>query len=216
MRLLLIRHGQTPSNVAGALDTAFPGAGLTELGERQAQAVPDALMHHAFAGVYASRLVRTQLTASPLAEIAQREVQVKEGFEEILAGEIEMRSDLASQRRYMEVLFEWAGGDLSASLPRGESGHAFLERYRAAVADVVSAHDENDTVAVFSHGAAIRSFVEAETQASRQGRAEHLDNTGMVELVGDPDSGWTLVQWVGQPLGGAALLGDRLHDVRID
>ena len=26
MRLILIRHGQTPSNVAGALDTALPGA----------------------------------------------------------------------------------------------------------------------------------------------------------------------------------------------
>ena len=28
-RLHLVRHGQTPSNVAGALDTALPGAPLT-------------------------------------------------------------------------------------------------------------------------------------------------------------------------------------------
>ena len=35
MRLLLIRHGETPGNVLGQLDTAHPGPGLTDLGERQ-------------------------------------------------------------------------------------------------------------------------------------------------------------------------------------
>ena len=30
MRLLLIRHGQTPANVRGELDTAAPGPGLTD------------------------------------------------------------------------------------------------------------------------------------------------------------------------------------------
>lgn len=35
-RLLLIRHGQTTSNVRHALDTALPGAALTELGWSQA------------------------------------------------------------------------------------------------------------------------------------------------------------------------------------
>ena len=42
MRLLLLRHGQTESNVIGALDTAVPGAPLNELGLRQAAAVPGA------------------------------------------------------------------------------------------------------------------------------------------------------------------------------
>ena len=43
MRLLLIRHGQTPNNILGALDTGRPGAGLTELGREQARAIPAAL-----------------------------------------------------------------------------------------------------------------------------------------------------------------------------
>src|SRR5699024_5083913 len=33
MRLLLIRHGQTPSNVEGILDAGYPGPGLTALGQ---------------------------------------------------------------------------------------------------------------------------------------------------------------------------------------
>ena len=66
MRLLLIRHGQTPSNVDGLLDTARPGPGLTELGERQAAEIPDALKHEAIDGIYVSVLRRTLITATPL------------------------------------------------------------------------------------------------------------------------------------------------------
>ena len=87
MRLLLIRHGQTPHNVTGALDTAFPGAGLTELGQRQAAAVPEALADEDVGAVYATSLVRTQLTGSPLAQERSLDVQVREGLQEIAAAE---------------------------------------------------------------------------------------------------------------------------------
>ena len=43
MRLILILHGQTTSNVDGLLDTDEPGAGLTGLGFVQAAGLPDAL-----------------------------------------------------------------------------------------------------------------------------------------------------------------------------
>ena len=38
MRLLLVRHGQTMSNVDRVLDTKVPGAPLTEEGRAQASA----------------------------------------------------------------------------------------------------------------------------------------------------------------------------------
>lgn len=40
MRLILIRHGQTTANVDYRLDTAIPGADLTDLGRRQPQPSP--------------------------------------------------------------------------------------------------------------------------------------------------------------------------------
>ncbi|POC80683.1 histidine phosphatase family protein, partial [Vibrio vulnificus] len=43
MRLILIRHGQTESNVHRLLDTAMPGPGLTELGQQQAAGLVSAL-----------------------------------------------------------------------------------------------------------------------------------------------------------------------------
>ena len=67
MRLMLIRHGQTPSNVLGLLDTNPPGPGLTDLGIRQAAALPATLAGCRIDAIYASNQPRAQLTAQPLA-----------------------------------------------------------------------------------------------------------------------------------------------------
>lgn len=101
MRLILIRHGQTPSNVADLLDTAEPGADLTDVGRRQAAAVPRSLVDERIDVVYASTLVRTQQTAEPL--LAERDVEfrVHPGLREISAGEFEMRGDEEAIRGYL-------------------------------------------------------------------------------------------------------------------
>ena len=72
MRLLLIRHGQTPANVRGLLATARPGPGLTKLGRRQAGSLAESMLADAVAGeqiaaIYVSPLTRTAQTAAPLA-----------------------------------------------------------------------------------------------------------------------------------------------------
>ena len=214
MRLLLIRHGQTPHNVTGALDTAFPGAGLTELGQRQASAVPAALADEDVSAVYASPLVRTQLTGSPLAQERSIEVRVREGLEEIAAGAFEMRSDLEAVEAYLGGLAAWLHRDLDHALAGGTTGHDFLSRYDAAVRAVADQHGRGDTVALFSHGAAIRVWAALSAgldPADVEGR--WINNTGMVLLDGTPGEGWDLVRWQGDPLGGAELASMRAHDV---
>ncbi len=67
MRLLLIRHGQTHSNVSGSLDTARPGADLTDLGREQAELLVERLKDEPVDALHASTLVRTQQTIAPLA-----------------------------------------------------------------------------------------------------------------------------------------------------
>jgi probable phosphoglycerate mutase len=98
MRLLLIRHGQTPANVLGQLDTARPGPGLTELGARQAAEIPDALANERVDALVASTLLRTQLTAAPLAGARGLEVEVRPGLHEIEAGDLESRTHPDSGR----------------------------------------------------------------------------------------------------------------------
>ncbi|MFE6992907.1 histidine phosphatase family protein, partial [Streptomyces pharetrae] len=90
MRLLLVRHAQTPSNVKFLLDTAVPGPGLTELGERQAAALSEALAGQDIEAVYASTMIRTQLTAAPFAAARGLDVHVRDGIRELSAGDLEM------------------------------------------------------------------------------------------------------------------------------
>lgn len=214
MRLLLIRHGQTPNNVTGALDTAFPGAALTDLGERQADAVPGALDDEDVSAVYASPLVRTQLTGSPLAQARRIDVHVRDGLEEIAAGDFEMRSDREAVEAYLGGLAAWLHRDLDHALAGGSTGHDFLARYDAAVRGIAARHGRDDTVALFSHGAAIRVFATlAADLDAEEVEGLWLNNTGMVLLEGHPTEGWGLVRWSSDPIGGAHLASVRAHDV---
>jgi broad specificity phosphatase PhoE len=205
MRLIFIRHGQTPANVLGLLDTAHPGPGLTELGTTQAAAIPDALDGQGVDALYASTLVRTQLTAQPLAAARGLGVTVLGGLHEIEAGALEGRGDLPSVRAYLETVFAWGSGDLEKRMPGGSDGHDFFGRYNGDLETIV--RSGVDSAAVVSHGAAIRVWVAAHaTNVAPMFAAEHhLDNTGIVVLDGSFDDGWSLARWADQPIGGAVL-----------
>ncbi|OAA27752.1 putative phosphoglycerate mutase [Frankia sp. EI5c] len=213
MRLMLLRHGQTPYNVAGALDTGRPGAELTALGHAQARALPHALRGETISAIYASVLIRTQLTAAPLAEARELRVAVTEGIEEITAGDLELRSDRDSITTYLDVVSDWINGDLTRTMPGGQSGQLFVAGYDAAIANIAAAHDEDDAVLVVSHGAAIRAWVGIRAGGVGSVEDRWLSNTGMVTLEGDPAAGWNLVQWHGEPRGGAAVPDLAAHDV---
>src|SRR6478609_3341624 len=139
MRLLLIRHGETPGNVLGQLDTAHPGPGLTDLGERQAAALARSLANEQIDLLFASSLVRTQITAAPLAAARGLDVEVLEGLREIEAGSLEKLTDRESHLRYLRTVFAWAAGDLDRRMPAGPSGHDFFERYDASIARIAAA-----------------------------------------------------------------------------
>ncbi|MER6692663.1 histidine phosphatase family protein [Streptomyces minutiscleroticus] len=208
MRLLLIRHGQTPSNVANLLDTAVPGPGLTELGEKQAAALPDALADERIEALYASTLVRTQLTAAPLAAARGLEVLVRDGIRELAAGDLEMEpGDTEAGEAYMVTAFAWAAGDTGLRMPGGESGAEAFGRFDAVVAE--AAASGAGTVAMVSHGAAIRAWTAARARnVDVDFAAAHpLDNTGVVVLEGSPETGWTALTWAGAVVGDAAPAG---------
>ncbi|MFI6560288.1 histidine phosphatase family protein [Streptomyces sp. NPDC050534] len=198
MRLLLIRHGQTPSNVSLLLDTAVPGPGLTALGEQQAMALPEALTGEDIEALYASTLVRTQLTAAPLAAARGLDVQVRDGIRELAAGDLEMLpGDTEHGRLYMKTVFAWAEGDTALRMPGGESGEEALGRYDAVVAE--AARSGAGTVAMVSHGAAIRMWTAARADNVDVpfAAARPLDNTGVVILEGSPADGWKALSWAG-------------------
>lgn len=212
MRLWLIRHGQTPSNVLGLLDTAVPGPGLTELGLEQAAAVPAALATAGIDAIYASSQTRAQLTAAPLATARGLDVKVRPGLREITAGDLEMRSDQPAIQAYLEVVGAWLSGDLEVRTPgAGESGREVLERYDAVVEEAVSSGARG--VALVSHGAVIRFWATVRSVNVRPsfGAENVLHNTGIVEVDGDSKAGWRALSWTGAAVG-----GDDLDDAATD
>ncbi len=212
MRLLLIRHGQTPANVRGELDTAHPGPGLTRLGQLQAAAIPRALANEPIDRLYASTLIRTQLTVAPLAAERGLEVTILDGTHEIEAGDLEMGADHASYRGYLGAAFAWGTGDRDVRMPGGTSGHEFFARFDASIAEVAASGAE--TAVVVSHGAAIRVWVAGTCTNIVPGFAaeQDLENTALVVVTGSPETGWILESWSGEPLGGHDLLDETAED----
>ncbi len=94
---------------------------------------------------------------------------------------------------YVDAIVGW-GADPEGRIPGGESGSEVMARFEAVVRE---AHDAGyQTVAMVSHGAMIRTW------ASRVGaltpdflKSAQLHNTLVVEIEGDPDSGWRVVRW---------------------
>ncbi|MEU9478836.1 histidine phosphatase family protein [Streptomyces sp. NPDC048191] len=212
MRLLLVRHGETPSNVDRLLDTAVPGPALTPLGEAQAAALPEALADEDIEAVYASTLLRTRLTAAPLAAARGLQVIVRDGIREVSAGDLEMLpGESAEGRQYMRTIFAWAAGDTASRIPGGESGEEALARYDAVIAE--AAASGAGTVAVVSHGAAIRLWTSARADNVdiAFAAARPLGNTGTIVLEGTPADGWKALSWEGatvEPAGEAGPAGE--------
>lgn len=205
MRLILVRHGQTSSNVTHALDTGEPGAPLTDLGHEQAAALVPALGREPIEAMISSQLTRAQQTAAPLAQHLGLDVEVRPGIREIFAGDLEMRTDQESVQTYVQTVMRWSTGDLDLRMPGGETGHEFFERYDEAIAEL---HASGVTTALaVSHGAAMRSWVAARaTNLSIEEAARNVvHNTGAIVLDGTPADGWNVLTWTGHTIGGEAI-----------
>lgn len=190
MRLILVRHGRTSSNVGFLLDTDEPGADLDDHGRQQAEALVLRLADQRIDAIFASNLVRTQQTAAPVAADRGLTVQVLPGLREVPAGEDEM---LADATRYIGAMIAWGQGDLLAKVPGGEDAVEFMTRYDAAIDQVVASGVE--AAMVVSHGAALRSWSAARVDGFNEALADgHLDNTGIILAEGSPSEGWRLIE----------------------
>lgn len=188
MRLILARHGQTPSNVGFLLDTAAPGADLTEAGREQAAVLAKQLEAEPIEAVFASNLVRTQQTAAPLAAVRKMPIQVIPELREIPAGDAEMSDDATA---YIATLLKWQAGDLAARIPGAENALEFFARFDSAI-DQIAAGGHRAAVAV-SHGAALRVWASHRVPGFTAALDDGLmANTGRMVLDGTP-ARWELV-----------------------
>jgi probable phosphoglycerate mutase len=203
VRLILLRHGQTQSNVDHLIDTAVPGPFLTELGEREAAAVPAALARERIDAIYVSTQHRSQQTGAPLAAARGQVPNIREGIREISAGDYDGQTDKEIVAKFVAIEAAWVAGDLDIRMPGADTGHEVIARFDEVVLEAFEAGYES--VILVSHGSMIRTWAayRAKNIAKDFVPKNPLHNTGMIVLEGTPKEGWNVLTWVDEAIGGA-------------
>lgn len=157
LRLILVRHGQTPWNAEGRFQ-GQSDTGLTDLGLQQARCAASALASHDIAAVYSSPLPRALSTAQEIANPHSLGVTPLDGLKEIHLGELEGITGPVMRENYPEVFHTWNNNPSRVSFPGGESLRQLQRRAWRAAQHIESAHPEGTVVAV-SHNFAINAIV---------------------------------------------------------
>ncbi len=147
MELIVIRHGR-PARVENASEAADPP--LTEVGNRQAQAMADWLKAERVDSIYVSPMVRARETSAPLETALGMEAAVVPGVREFDADEphyIPMEEMKADKEAWRAMLADMANADRSD----------FVAEVLDAMGGIV---DENrgKRVAVVCHGGVINAY----------------------------------------------------------
>lgn len=198
-RLHLVRHGQTSSNVAGALDTALPGAPLTELGRDQAAMVGAELAGSGIdpSVIFSSEADRARETAGLIADAFPLPTQAIPGVHEVQAGDYEMRTGVSEVLAYNRMVRDWLEtGNLDSALPGGENAHDVRDRALPIISDLRESHLDNGTdVVLVVHGTLMRLLaVFAGAVPSQWALANRMPNCGVIELA-PAGGGWTCERW---------------------
>ncbi|WKG02834.1 histidine phosphatase family protein [Mycolicibacterium sp. HK-90] len=209
MRVTFVRHAESTANANHIIDTTIPGPGLTPTGQQQAKDVVDRLGDNNYDAIYASTMLRTQQTATPMSQYLGLPIQVVDGISEIPAGDLEGKSQDQYGTAYILAPLKWAGllpgapADLTATQPGTDfDGNDFNAGVNNALKGMYDKGDRN--AIVFSHGATIMfwTIMNAKNLSMAQKgmllSQYTLGNTDYVVVEGNPEDGWTLVDWNGQ------------------
>jgi broad specificity phosphatase PhoE len=147
MQVLLVRHALPLRSEHG--EGSDPN--LSEDGLAQVKRLPDALARFPIARVVSSPQRRAIQTAEPVAAARGLSVEIDHRFAEY---DRDLPVYIPVEQIKAERPEEWARL-AQGHLPSAVDEDAFRARVRAAVDDLVTAADPEDTVAVFSHGGVI-------------------------------------------------------------
>jgi Fructose-2,6-bisphosphatase len=180
VQLVLVRHA-LPERIHGAEPAGPADPPLTELGERQAKRLVEALGADV-AGLYTSPLVRARGTAAPLAAALGVEPEVVE----------DLREYDADAAHYVPV-HEMARLDpaawdrmLAGLLPEHVDVPAFTARVDAALERIVAAHPGRETAVVVAHAGVVNTWL-AHLLGIARPLAFPLDYAGITRVIAGRD-----------------------------
>jgi probable phosphomutase (TIGR03848 family) len=152
--LLLIRHGENDYTKKHKLAGRLPGVHLNEYGQKQAQALGEALKDVPIKSIYSSPLERAVETATPIAKARGLEIQIEKGLLETNVGKWQGRS-LASLRlqKHWKVVQH---APSRAQFPEGETFYELQTRVAAALDAIVRKYKPQDIIACVFHADPIK------------------------------------------------------------
>jgi broad specificity phosphatase PhoE len=150
MRLLLIRHGETPWNRVRRVQGCRSDTELSQRGREQAEKIALSLKKQRVDALYSSPLKRAVGTAKAIAQACGLEVKVAYDLREIDAGELEGLSQEELRKRYKEFWKGLSQGDPCFPLPGGESLEGLQRRAWGEIERIMERHPK-ETVAVVGH-----------------------------------------------------------------
>ncbi len=181
----LIRHAEAEGNLYRRSQGHYDST-ITDRGYAQIAALSRRFDGVAIDAVYASDLARTQTTALSVTLPRALALHTTAQLREVCMGEWEDRTwaDIAYHEREMLVRFNTDAGNWH--VPGAQDVYAVRERMLRAVREIIAAHP-GQTVAVFSHGMALRLLV-----GTLQGlsiaeidKTGHAENTAVTKLEAD-------------------------------
>ena len=190
-----------------ALDTAFPGNPLDEVGLREADGLPARLKEtgllDGLGSLWVSPILRARQTIAPIEAATGLSATIDSGLREVLAADLEMSTDARSVACYVDTTRSWMAGRPACRIPGSpEDGTDTLQRFDDAVGRVAEQTAKAGSAAALlvSHGTALRLWTSLRAAAGGGVDplwvADHpMHNTGITVVDGDPGTGWSLTSW---------------------
>ena len=184
-RIYLIRHAEAEGNLYRRVHGWYDSL-VTDNGYRQISALRGRFDNIPIDAVYASDLFRTRTTARAIYVSHGLELRTRPDLREIGVGVWEDTPWGELSHREGEMLYEFNHSSPKFQVEGGESFAQVQKRMLEAVRDIAQCHPDQ-TVAVFSHGTAIRCL-QAAIRGLGPGEMDglgHSDNTGVTCLTVD-------------------------------
>ncbi len=156
--LLLIRHGENEYVKTGKMAGRLPGIHLNERGQKQAQALGEALKDVPIKAIYSSPLERAMETAEPIASMRKMQIIQEPGVMEADIGKWQGKS--LKVLRLTKVWKIVQNAPSRFRFPEGESFPEIQTRIAGALEQIIQKHIKpRDIVAVVFHADPIKLAV---------------------------------------------------------
>lgn len=176
MEIYFIRHGETLWNTLKIFQGSSDSP-LTELGISQAEKLSAKLKDVKFTDFYSSPMGRTIQTTKIIMGDRKQKIKFIDEFKEISMGDIEGVPRSEFEEKYPKEFYDFFNNpvDYDPKVYHGENYYQVIERVKKGLDKLLSYLNDNDRVAVVTHGVTLKALFHIITK-------EKMDELGAAKV----------------------------------